>query len=145
MSAGGHLTWLDAKYDHYIAVGIGGVTGDVSGNRLNNAPEWAGRLWVEWIGAIGRWGRLSLTADATGQSTVFYTPFNDDIQRQGPYGLLGGRAEYGPSNRRWSISAYARNMTNTDYVMATFGNSLVAYGGRPGAPRQFAIEFTVRR
>jgi hypothetical protein len=26
------------------------VTGDVSGNRLNNAPEWAGRLWgrVEW-------------------------------------------------------------------------------------------------
>ena len=22
--------------------------GDVSGNRLNNAPEWAGRLWIEW-------------------------------------------------------------------------------------------------
>jgi iron complex outermembrane receptor protein len=145
VEAGGHLTWLDAAYDHYIAVAVGGTTGDVSGNRLNNAPEWGGRLWVQWIGAIGRSGRLTLTADATGQSTVFYTPFNDGIQRQRPYGLLGVRAEYGPSNRRWSVNAYARNVTNTDYIMATFGTSQVAFGGRPGATRQFAIELAVRR
>ena len=51
--AGGHLAWLDATYDRYIAVALGGATGDVSGNRLNNAPEWAGRLWIEWTGDIG--------------------------------------------------------------------------------------------
>jgi iron complex outermembrane receptor protein len=44
--AGGHVTWLDATYDQYIAVANNGVTGDVAGNRLNNAPEWAGRLWI---------------------------------------------------------------------------------------------------
>jgi iron complex outermembrane recepter protein len=145
MEAGGHLTWLDATYDDYIAVAVGGTTGDVSGNRLNNAPEWGGRLWVEWTGAIGPSGRLTLTADATGQSTVFYTPFNDTIQRQSPYGLLGVRAEYGPSHRRWSVNAYLRNVTNTDYIMATFGTAPVAFGGRPGATRQFAIELAVRR
>jgi iron complex outermembrane receptor protein len=145
LEAGGHLTWLDATYDRYIAVGVGGVTGDVAGNRLNNAPEWAGRLWLQWTGDIGRSRRVSLTAEATGQSTVFYTPFNDDIQRQSPYGLLGVRAEYGPGHRRWSIGAYARNLTDTDYVMATFGTSPAAFGGRPGASRQFAVQFSVRR
>jgi iron complex outermembrane receptor protein len=145
VEAGGHLTWLDATYDHYIAVAVGGATGDVSGNRLNNAPELAGRFWLQWAGAVGASGRLTLTADATAQSTVFYTPFNDDIQRQSAYGLLGARAEYGPSHRRRSVNAYVRNLTNTDYVMATFGTSQVAFGGRPGATRQFAVEFTVRR
>jgi hypothetical protein len=57
-------------------------------------------------------GPLAITADATAQSTVFFTPFNDDIQRQASY-FLGGRVEYGPSDRRWSIGAYARNLTNT--------------------------------
>ena len=143
--AGGHVTWLDATYDQYIAVSNSGVTGDVAGNRLNNAPEWAGRFWIEWISDIGRSGRLSIAADATSQSTVFYTPFNDDIQRQGPYGVLGARVEYGPRLRRWTVAAYSRNLTNTDYIMATFGTPPTAFGGRPGSSRQFAIDFTVRR
>ena len=139
------MTWLDATYDQYIAVANNGVTGDVAGNRLNNAPEWAGRFWIEWSGDVGRSGRLSIAADATAQSTVFYTPFNDSIQRQGPYGLLGARVEYGPSHRRWAVAAYARNLTNTDYITATFGTAPTAFGGRPGPSRQFAVEFTVRR
>jgi len=142
IQAGGHLTWLDATYDRYLAVAVGGATGDVSGNRLNNAPEWAGHGWIEWTAVNSG---LSAAVDASAQSTVFYTPFNDRIQRQLPYGLLGARLAYAPHSARWSAAAYARNLTNTDYVMATFGTSPAAFGGRPGASRQFAIEFTVRR
>ena len=143
--AGGHLTWLDAIYDQYIAVAVGGATGDVAGKRLNNAPEWAGRTWIAWAGEIGQSRRLSIAAETTAQSTVFYTPFNDNIQQQGPYGLLGTRVEYGPSHRRWTVSAYSRNLTNTDYIMATFGAAQTAFGGRPGPSRQFAVDFSVRR
>ena len=143
--AGGHLTWLDATYDHYIAVNYNNVAGDVSGNRLNNAPEWSGRLWVQWNGDIGASRRLSIAVDTSAQSTVFYTPFNDNIQFQKPYGLLGARVEYGPRHRHWAIAAYARNLTNSDYITATFGTSPVAFGGRPGPQRQLAIDFTVRR
>jgi iron complex outermembrane receptor protein len=142
--AGGHLVWLDATYDQYTAVALGGVTGDVAGKRLNNAPEWSGRLWVEWSASVGA-GRLTLTADATAQSTVYYTPFNDDLQRQLPYGLLGARAEYGPGHRRWAVNAYVRNLTDTDYIMATFATSQVAFGGRPGPPRQFGVQVIARR
>ena len=145
IQAGGHATWLDATYDRYIAVANDGTTGDVAGNRLNNAPEWAGRLWIEWSGDVGRSRRVSIAADTTAQSTVYYTPFNDSIQRQGAYGLLGARVEYAPGNRRWVVAAYARNVTNTDYITATFGTAPTAFGGRPGPSRQFAVEFTVRR
>jgi iron complex outermembrane receptor protein len=145
IEAGGHLTWLDATYDQYIAVAVGGATGDVAGNRLNNAPAWAGRLWIEWSGDVGQSRRLSIAGDATAQSTVYYTPFNDNIQRQGSYGLLGTRAEYGPSHRRWTVGAYARNLTNTDYVTGTFGTPPTAFAGRPGPSRQFAVELTLRR
>jgi iron complex outermembrane receptor protein len=144
IEAGGHVTWLDATYDQYIAVDNFNVTGDVAGNRLNNAPEFAGRVWIEWSGDIGRSRRVLIAADATAQSTVFYTPFNDSTQRQRPYGLLGARVEYGPSQRRWAVAAYARNLTNVDYVTATFGTSPAAFAGRPGPQRQFAVEFSVR-
>jgi iron complex outermembrane receptor protein len=145
VDAGGHVTWLDATYDRYIAVAIGGVVGDVAGNRLNNAPEWAGRLWAEWNGRLTSSDLLSLTVDATAQSTVFYTPFNDDVQRQLPYALLGARAEYGPSHRRWSVNVYAKNVIGADYIMATFATSPAAYGGRPGAPTQFGVQMELRR
>ena len=88
---------------------------------------------------------MSISAESTAQSTVFYTPFNDSIQRQIPYGLLGARVEYGPGHRRWTIGAYARNLTNTKYVTGTFGTPPNAYAGRPGPSRQFAVDFTVRR
>jgi iron complex outermembrane receptor protein len=145
LEAGGHLAWLDATYDHYIAVGIGGATGDVAGKRLNNAPEWSGRLWLEWTGNVGRSTRMTITADATAQSTVFYTPFNDTIQRQLPYGLLGARGEFGPSNRRWAVNVYARNTTNTAYINAAFGASPVAFGGRPGPSRETGIQLIIGR
>jgi iron complex outermembrane recepter protein len=145
IESGGHLGWLDATYDRYIAVALGGVTGDVAGKRLNNAPEWSGRLWMEWTGNIGHAKRLTLTTDAMGQSTVFYTPFNDDIQRQRPYGTLAARAEYGRSDRRWAVNVYARNLTNTGYIMATFGTAPTAFGGRPGASRQFGVQLVVQR
>jgi iron complex outermembrane receptor protein len=143
--AGGHLSWLDARYDQYVAVAPGGVTGDVAGHRLNNAPEWSGRLWVEWTGNVAASRRLTLTVDATAQSTVYFTPFNDDVQRQRPYGLLNARAEFGPASRRWAVNAYGRNLTGSDYIMATFATSPVAFGGRPGPTRQLGVQLTARR
>ena len=143
--AGGHVAWLDATYDRYIAVGVGGVTGNVVGNRLNNAPEWSGRLWLEWNGGIGRSRVVSLRADSRWQSTVFFTPFNDAIQRQRPYGLLDISAELAPDHRRWSVMAYSRNLTNEDYVTGTFSSPIPAIGGRPGESRQVGVQLMLRR
>jgi iron complex outermembrane receptor protein len=141
---GGHLSWLDSAYDRYVAVGVAGVTGDVSGNRLNNAPLWSGRLWLEWSGNLGPARAVSLRADSRWQSTVFFTPFNDRIQYQPSYAIVDLTAEYSPS-RRWGLGMYVRNLTNTDFITGTFSSPIPAIGGRPGEPRQIGIQFTVRR
>ena len=144
LKAGGHVAWMSAKYDQYIAVGTGGVTGNVAGHRLSNAPEWSARLWLEWKRELGRSTSLAVQADSRCQSTVFFTPFNDAVQRQRPYPLLDLSAEFGPRHRRWSISAFSRNLTNVGYITGTFGTPQPAIGGRPGDPRQVGIQFVIR-
>jgi iron complex outermembrane receptor protein len=139
---GGHLAWLDATYDRYVAVGVGGVTGDVAGNRLTNAPEWSGRLWLEWSRSAGRFRTLSLRAGSRWQSTVFFTPFNDAVERQSPYGLLELSAELGP--RRFTVSPYVRNLTNQGYITGSSGSPPPAIGGRPAEPREWGLRLAVR-
>ena len=143
LRVGGHLAWLDARYDEYVAVGVGGVTRDVAGHLLSNAPEWSGRVFVDWSAAAGRVGTLSLRADARFLSTVYFTPFNDAVQRQRPYGLIDASLQL--RRRGLAITAYARNLTAEDYVTGTFGAALPAIGGRPGEPRLFGLELTLRK
>lgn len=145
LQAGGHLAWLDATFDRYMAVGVGGVIGDVAGNRLTNAPEWSGRAWIEWSRRLGRAGALSLRADVMSQSTAFFTPFNDAIQRQPAFGLLNVSAEFGPAGRRWTIGGYVRNLTNQGYITGAFSSPPPAFGGRPGDPRLVGVQLTVNK
>jgi iron complex outermembrane receptor protein len=145
IQAGGHLAWLDATYDQYIAVGVGGVTGDVAGNRLSNAPVGSGRLWLQWKAEIGRAGHVSVRADTRWQSTVYFTPFNDDIQRQRAYGLVDAHVEFEPTRRYWSVGVFARNLTAEDYITGTFSSPVPAIGGRPGDSRQVGFVLTLKR
>ncbi|MCM3880552.1 MAG: TonB-dependent receptor, partial [Vicinamibacterales bacterium] len=142
---GGHVAWLDATYDRYVAVGVGGVTGDVAGNRLTNAPEWSGRTWLEWSPTIGAHGVLSLRAEPRWQTSVYFTPFNDAIQRQRAYGLMDISAEFQPAGRPYVVAMFARNLTNEDYITGSFSSPPPAIGGRPGTPRQVGVQLIIRR
>ena len=99
---GGHVAWLDARYDRYTAVGPGGSPVDVAGRRLSNAPEWSGRVWLEYARPLGRVGVLSLSLDVISQSTVYFTPMNDTIQRQRPYSLVSANITVRP-RPSWSV------------------------------------------
>lgn len=145
LRVGGYVNWLDARYDRYTAVGVGGITGDAAGHRLNNAPEWSGRMWFEWRYDTGRAGILSLRPEVLWQSTTYFTPFNDTIQRQSAYALLNMTAEIRPKRHRFGVSMYARNLTNEDYITGTFSSPPPAIGGRPAPSRRVGIEFTLGR
>jgi iron complex outermembrane recepter protein len=145
VQAGGHVSWLNSHYDRYVAVGVGGVTGDVTGNRLSNAPVWSGRLWLGWDGRLSREKLLSLRGDATWQSTAFFTPFNDSVQQQGPYGILNVSVDVRPTHGHWALGVYARNLANVDYTTGSFSSPPPAIGGRPGDPRQIALQLRLWR
>jgi iron complex outermembrane receptor protein len=143
----GQLSWLDATYDHYVATGPGDVTGDAAGHRLSNAPEWSGSVSAIYEFATGRAGTVSLRGDASWQSRVFFTPFNTSIETQPAYGLVHLRVGFEPRSRRWEVAVYARNVGNEAYITGAMAPNVgfPASSGRPGEPRQWGTQFTVRR
>ena len=141
----GHFSWLDATYDRYLFRGPGSVTLDAAGNRLNNAPEWSGSISAVYQLATGSAGMASVRSDVSWQSRVFFTPVNDAIETQRAYGLLHLRAGFEPRNRRWEIAGYVRNLGNQEYITGTANVPLTAITGRPGDPRHWGTQFTIRR
>ena len=95
----GHVSWLEATYDRYLATVPGGATHDAAGNRLNNAPEWSGSGSAVYEFATGRRGTVRLRGDVSWQSRVFFTPFNNAIETQPAYGLVHLRAGFEPRSR----------------------------------------------
>jgi iron complex outermembrane receptor protein len=142
----GHVAWLEAAYDRYVAVGLGGVTRDAAGHRLNNAPRWSGSNSAIYELAAGATGTVSVRGDVSWQSRVFFTPFNDAIDAQEAYGLVHLRAGFEPPSRRWELAIYMRNVGQREYITGTATNvTLPAFNGRPGEPRHWGTEFTLRR
>lgn len=141
----GHASWLHATYDRYLARVPGGATIDAAGNHLNNAPEWSGGASAVYELATGRAGTASVRGDVSWQSRVFFTPVNDAIETQRAYGLLHLRAGFEPKNRRWEIAVYVRNLGNQGYITGTANVPIPAFTGRPGEPRHWGTQFTLRR
>jgi len=139
-----NVSWLEATYDRYVATLPGGTTFDPAGNRLNNAPEWSGGASAVYEFATGRTGTVSVRGDVSWQSRVYFTPVNDAIETQRRYGLVHLRAGFEPRSRRWELSVYARNAGNREYLTGTANVPLTAFTGRPGEPRSWGTQFTIR-
>ena len=126
--------------------GPGNVTADAAGKRLNNAPAWSGSGSAGYELAAGSTGTASVRGDVSWQSRVFFTPFNDAIESQRAYGLVHLRAGFEPRSRRWELAVYARNLRNREYVTGIANAvQLPAIIGRPGEPRHWGTQFTIRR
>jgi iron complex outermembrane recepter protein len=142
----GMLSWLDAIYGRYIAVAPGGVTMDATGKRLRDAPTWSGSGSAIYEFQPTAIGTVSLRGDLSWQSRVFFTPFNDAVQSQPSYALVHARAAFVPRNRRWEASVYVRNLGQQEYVTGTWtASGSIAISGRPGEPRHWGTQFTIRR
>jgi iron complex outermembrane receptor protein len=143
-TVGGHVAWLDARYDRYLALAPDGSSIDVAGHRLSNAPQWSGRVWLEGTRRVGRAGTLLLAVDAIGQSTVYFTPINDAVQRQRTYSLVDANITLRP-HRQWSGGVFARNVADADYLTGTSSVPPPAIAGRPGERRQIGVQVSVTK
>ena len=143
----GTVSWLDATYDRYEAVGPGDVKGDAAGHHLNNAPPWSGSASAVYEIATGRAGRASLRGDVSWQSGVFFSPFNTAIEAQRAYALIHLRVGFEPRSRWWEVAVYVRNVGNREYLTAATATNVgfPAFTGRPGEPRHWGVQFTLRR
>jgi iron complex outermembrane receptor protein len=143
----GILSWLDAVYGRYVAVvGPNRVPVDATGKRLREAPKWSGSGAAIYEFKPGAIGTVSVRSDVSWQSRVFFTPGNDAVQSQPAYALVHARTMFVPRTRRWEVSVYVQNLGRQEYVTGTWvATRGVAISGRPGRPRHWGTEFTIRR
>jgi outer membrane receptor protein involved in Fe transport len=75
---------------------------------------------------------------------LFFTPANDSVETQRAYGLVHLRTGFERRSRRWEVAVYIRNVGNVEYISGTANVPPTAFTGRPGYPRQWGTQFTVR-
>ncbi len=130
-------SYLDAKYN--VFVDTNGVNN--TGHFLQRTPHWQASVGAEATTDLGSWkdaltGRISYRY----QAKMFWAP--DNFNAEAGYGLLDGRVTFKIPDRDWTVSAYAKNLTNKVYrtnIIAFFGDEVSSFG----APRTYGFEVSI--
>lgn len=108
-----NYAYLDATYDRYLAP-VGAATLDVSGNRLNAAPEHkvtpAVRYYLD--SALGLW---SARLEYAWQDMQYFTAFNEETSAQEDYGLVNMVIGLTSPDEQWEAQLLGQNLTDEDY------------------------------
>jgi len=107
-------TWLDATYKEF-------VTGDyrdnfaqvdLSGNNLQNAPEYTARAALDYVRPVTATGSLIASVEAAYQDDVYFTEFNNSDAFQEAYTIVNARLGYEGGEGRWHVTGWIRNATD---------------------------------
>jgi iron complex outermembrane recepter protein len=150
----GNVEFLDAEYVSFPAFQgkiprgtarggnidrPGGV--NLAGFTTSRAPKVSGNLGFSWRNEFASGAELNWTGN------VFHTgkfAFNPDATvRHEAYTTASLSAEFTPADRRWSVSAWVKNLTNEYYFVYKQINNQGSYG-IPAAPRTFGVSASVR-
>jgi iron complex outermembrane receptor protein len=150
-----NLSLLDAQYQSFNNASIPGAlapflatsprrnpdgTFNASGNFLNAAPRTSASANGQYNWSVGH-GTPFVRGEYYWQSRVFYDPSNALIMSQRTYSLTNVFAGYDDDAGRWGVHFFAKNLTNTHYLITITANG-VAPAGLAGAPRTYGVELT---
>ncbi len=129
-------SYVDAKYDAFVFAGVNN-----SNHLMQRTPKWQGAVGMEATTSVGSWkdalsGRLSYRY----QGKMPWAPENTAWE-QG-YGTLDGRVTLTSPEKGWTVSAYAKNLTDEVYrtnIIAFFNDEMSSFG----APRTYGVELSV--
>jgi iron complex outermembrane recepter protein len=86
---------------------------NLAGHLLPLAPHFTASAAGYYDVPIGAPGKLTAGAEYDWKSTEYFSEFNLPISSQGPAGKLNLTLNYQDPDQRWSVGAYARNVTDT--------------------------------
>nr|MDJ0657008.1 TonB-dependent receptor [Xanthomonadales bacterium] len=171
------LGYLDAEFDTFISAngrcpadatpaelagpcnGAGaGETrvADLSGNRLQNAPEWKFNLNGTYTIKLDNGGEVDVFAQVSHQSEIFHTQFNDPLIGQDDTTLVDARIAYIGIGGYWEFALWGKNLTDEEYFQNTVRFTSLSEGnpadrfnigaglGYPAPGRSYGVEATYR-
>jgi len=129
LSLQGGVTYTDAKYGVFTAADLQ-VAGNfpaaslLPGNRPSFAPEWSTSLSINFDRSIGSGLRAGFSL--AGKYMTDYNTGSDlsPFKVQDSFGVVNGRISIGSEDERWTLEAWAQNLTNEDYIQVGFNGPI---------------------
>lgn len=118
---------------------------DLSGNKLEDAPEWKAVFLTSYIMELGNAGNLKFILQSTWTDNYYLRPFNTPVDEVGSFFKSDFRVLWNSPAETFSVEAYIENIEDD-----TNANRLVTLpdyaGGQPGyfgasLPRIYGIRF----
>lgn len=131
---------IDARYRGYSDAN----RPTFEGKQLKQAPK------VQWsLGTTNtlplRAGSLVFSAQAHHSSEYHLVQDNSPLVMTKPYTLVDARLAWEPDSDRWMVAAWAKNLTNEEYITGGFDIAgLGIAAGYMSVPRTYGIDFRYR-
>ena len=106
------ITVMDSEYKDFAAL----AGADYSGNRLVNAPSFAGSAGVRLTVPMANGSEVRANVDGTYTSSIFLFPDNAPLNKVDGYGVLNARIAWAAPNNRYEIALWGKNLTNKAYI-----------------------------
>ncbi|MBU1345535.1 MAG: TonB-dependent receptor [Alphaproteobacteria bacterium] len=133
LSLAGGVTYTDAEFGQFTAadLAIPGNFGGLSllpGARPSFAPEWSYVASINFDRSIGNGLRAGFSL--SGKYQTDYNTGSDllPFKEQEGFGILNGRVSIGSEDERWTLEAWAQNLTDEEYVQVAY-NGFLQGGG----------------
>lgn len=112
-------TYLNAKYTDFINGDYrqGFAEVDLSGNRLQNAPEFSARGAISYDWVMADESRVTFRSDVNWQDRVFFTEFNNADATQPAHAIWNAGISYASPNDKYTVDLWVRNITD-EFVIA---------------------------
>jgi iron complex outermembrane receptor protein len=144
------VSWTDAKFDDYLTLdplnpanvatagsapynavtnpdptafgAPGGGEQQLAGNQVRNTPEWAWNLHGEYDVplAIAGDGRVTVSADVSHKSRVFFSEYERDIESSDAYTMVDAWVQYASPDDKLRVQVWGKNLTDEDRASSTF-------------------------
>lgn len=88
-------------------------------SQVPRTPEWTYMLGTQYRFPVGGAGEVTLRADYSYQSRIYFELPNHPLQQQSGYGLLGLRAAFTSADGQWEMAVAGQNVTDERYANAT--------------------------
>lgn len=127
------VTYVDATVLKYTGVNGAGIIADFANTPLPFSPKWQAAGTADYHWPVGNNLEVGVGATLTYNGRTTAVVGGSDISYLKAYTLLDLRASIGAADSRWTLSAWARNVTNTYYWtnVQTVYDTSVRYTGQP--------------
>ena len=121
------------------------ASGDISGQKLPNAPAVSANVGADWDAWTGSWGGIRLHIDSSFAARQYLALPQETAISQSAYSLLNGRLAFHGSNDQWDVGLWGNNLGNKFYLTNAVDLQGLGYDYRHrGVPRTYGLDATYR-